>query len=91
MSPVPLPCPLTVAQIHDRPGLQEREVLTPPYQLARTSVYQNDSTRRVAWIEITGDDAWGAPLSGPTADNRHKYGLCACHTENGLPMLPGQY
>ena len=29
-------------------------------------------------------------ISGPTADNRHKYGLCACHGESGLPIIPGR-
>ena len=29
-------------------------------------------------------------INGPTADNRHKYGLCSCHNDFGDPIIPGR-
>ncbi len=72
-------CELTLSQVHDRPAAQERELLEPPYRLAMTSVDQNNANRRVAWLEITSDEAWGQ-----TGER-----LNFVYTEPGAPANPG--
>jgi len=44
---------------------------------------------RLAAAKAMRDEAMKL-INGPSADDRHRYGLCACHNESGDPMLPGQ-
>ena len=51
--------------------------------IPRTSVAYGKSTAAAKALREEAER-----FIGPLADNKHRYGLCACHGEGGVPILP---